>query len=134
LFSAHFERNHSRDYPELVRQTNKKFLPAAGMAIRAQAVLLCPWDTGNLRGSITWRTQSEQGDFGQENRTGTMIDPPGKDQVAIGTNVDYAQHVEYGARGKPARSYLRRAIDELRKRLDKMWQQYFRETVKSGGY
>lgn len=58
-------------------------LERAGELVRKDAVLNCPVDTGRLRGSIT------------SNVEGNHVD--------IGTNVEYAPHVEFGtgAKGDP---------------------------------
>lgn len=47
-------------------------------------------DTGRLRGSISHTTD--------------------EDTAYIGTNVEYAPYVEYGARGMPSRPFLRNAV------------------------
>ncbi len=57
----------------------------AGNKVRNKAVLLCPVDTGELRGSI------------QVEKTAPLT-------VAVGTNKEYAPYVEYGTgtQGDPA--------------------------------
>lgn len=50
-----------------------------------------PVDTGNLRNSISHRTD-------------------GSTEVEIGTSVEYAPYVELGARGRDGRHYLRDGI------------------------
>lgn len=139
MFSTTVTRKNQKDYAGILQDAAKRFVPAAGEALRAQAVLLAPWDSGNLRGSITWRTKGEDGGFnkGQHaaNETGTMIEQPTDAYtVYIGTNVDYAEHVEYGTRNLPRewvkgfngfKPYLRPAIDVMRNKL----LAYFRRMV-----
>ena len=84
MFSARFERKHPQAYAAMIDRTAKVFLPAAGAAVAAQAKELAPVVTGNLKGSISYRVE-------------------GRDAI-IGTNVDYAQHIEYGTRGLPKMS------------------------------
>jgi hypothetical protein len=56
----------------------------------------CPVDTGRLRASI-----------------GTRIERDGLGIVGvIGTNVEYAPYVEFGARGRPPVAFLRGGLDE----------------------
>lgn len=58
----------------------------------------CPVDTGRLRSSITHELQVDgQGVFG-----------------VVGTNVDYAPHVEFGTIHNRAQPYLRPALDAAR--------------------
>lgn len=55
-------------------------------------------DTGRLRASYTWRTGEDvQGSY-----------------VEVGTNVEYAPHLEFGTRRMRPRPHLRVAINELR--------------------
>lgn len=56
----------------------------------------CPVDTGRLRASITSRIEDE-----------------GEQVVGvIGTDVEYAVHVEYGANGRPPAAFLRGGADQ----------------------
>ena len=64
-----------------------------GMA-ESYAKQVCPVDTGNLRNSITHSTE----DNGHT--------------VVIGTNVEYAPHVEMGTVRMRPRPYLRPAIEQ----------------------
>lgn len=110
MLSARVIRKNARNYPAMVQQAADKFLPMAGAAVRSQAVELAPEVTGNLKGSITWRVEGAS--------------------AIVGTNVDYAQHVEYGAKQKTRQSvrgyygykpFLRPSIDLLRKKLTNMF-------------
>lgn len=51
-------------------------LEKCGLLAEGYAQLKCPADTGNLRNSITHKTS--------------------KDEMVVGTNVEYAAYVEYG--------------------------------------
>jgi phage gpG-like protein len=116
LFSARFERKHPKDYSRMLSDIAPRFLEEAGTAVEGQAKLLLrekgAVDTGNLMGSITHRVMRRL--------------------VEIGTNVAYAIWVEYGTRFMRGRSYLREAIDRLRKRLVGRFQTLVKEWVRHG--
>ena len=122
MLSSRFERKNPKDYSQIVDRTAARFLPLAGAAVAAQAKELAPVKTGNLKGSISYRTEN-----------GAAI---------VGTNVDYAQHIEYGTRNLPRmtlgghtgyRPFLRPAIDVLRKKLVQMFGRMVREEVARRG-
>jgi HK97 gp10 family phage protein len=130
VLDVQFIREGERDYPGIIRKVQERFLVEAGVMVQGAAVSLAPIDSGNLKGSITWRTEKQQGAFNVEgnNKTGTMISGPsggqmqmvkasGGDEVHVGTNVEYAEYVEYGAGGRAAQPYMRPAIDENRRNL-----------------
>jgi hypothetical protein len=138
LFSAELQRDNPKDYKRMIEQAGQKFAPAAGIVVRGQAVVLINPVTGNLKGSVTWRTSKEDGGFNEGDRanniTGTMITtPPDPYTVYVGTNVEYAEHVEYlKERGYGDRSYLRAAIDIKRKQLQKLFGEIFRREAGRG--
>lgn len=65
-------------------------------AVEARAKQVVPVRTGNLRNSI--QTDAE----------------PGALRATVGTGVDYAIYVEYGASGRPPRPYLTPAAEAER--------------------
>jgi HK97 gp10 family phage protein len=67
-------------------------LEAIGLYVEGEAILRCPVDTGNLKGSLTHK-----------------VDKPDK-EVHIGTNVDYAAYVEKGTSRMRAQPYLEPAV------------------------
>ena len=69
-------------------------LEECGMDAEYYAVKKCPVDTGRLRDSIAHETKTYNGG-------GDMI---------VGTNVEYAQYVEYGTTRQKAQPYLKPAI------------------------
>lgn len=66
--------------PELVAEPARRFLMSVGVQGQRDIRWRAPKDTGRLGGSIGFRVDSD----------------PVPDQVAIGTNVRYAPHMEYG--------------------------------------
>lgn len=87
----------AHDHPEIVERATKVFLEEAATVVKGQAKRLVPVDTGNLKGSITSRVEGWE--------------------AIVGTNVEYAEYVEYGTRNKLEQSFLRAAIDITRKSL-----------------
>lgn len=107
--------SHS-DWRRVLEAAAEQALPAIGASLEGQAALLAPVDTGRLRGSITYATRRER----------SRPDAPaqGSDEVSqpsdvwtlhVGTNVSYAEHVEYGTRRTAAQPYLRLALDRGKK-------------------
>lgn len=93
----------------------QKALVAIGMRAERYAKDLCPVDTGRLRNSITYATQSAQGEpntkggaHAKEQDYATHGTPEG-DSVYIGTNVEYAQRIELGSSKQAPSGFLRPA-------------------------
>lgn len=83
------------DMPSLFDRAIRAALTAAAMKVEGDAKLLSPYRFGRLRGSITTEVKGQT--------------------AYIGTNVEYAPHVEYGTKRMKAQPYLRPAIDNNRK-------------------
>lgn len=69
-------------------------LEEIGLLAENYAVKKCPVDTGHLRGSVTHEVDA------------------GDNAVYIGTNVEYAPHVELGTSRQKAQPFLRPAASE----------------------
>jgi len=110
LFSAQVIRKAARDYPKLLRSTTDKFLTEAGIVVQRDAKELVPVDTGNLKGSITHRVDGNA--------------------AIVGTNVEYAEHVEYGTVRSQAKPYMRPAIDANRRKLIKRFAQMIKAMIR----
>ena len=102
----------------------KRALTACGIVLEGTAIALCPVKTGRLKGSITYAIQSKQSQVKSPAGPGDRIDKPTDPYTLyVGTNVDYAQHVEYGTRRPtPAQPYLRPALDYGKKDVEKIFQ------------
>lgn len=78
----------------------KRALDAIGKTAERHAKENCPVDTGRLRNSITYATSQYSGvgiytdKNGNSYSDGTAKGTPKKNDVYIGTNVEYAQSVE----------------------------------------
>lgn len=80
----------------LIGLAAEKAVQRRAAKIERAAKRYCPVDTGRLRSSIT----SETGEDGE----GPF--------AIVGTDVEYAVHVEFGTNKMSAQSFLRRAVDE----------------------
>ena len=87
--------------------------------------------TGRLRGSLTWSTQKDKDEVkpdlsGTKHPEDHVSRPRDKYTCYVGTNVEYAQHVEYGTRISRAKPYLRPAINENRKECREIFSKYLK--------
>jgi HK97 gp10 family phage protein len=73
--------------------------------VERDAKIAAPVDTGRLRSSITHDAK----DFGSENP-----------YVEVGTNVEYAQAVEYGTSRAPAQPFLMPAHEQNKQKILKL--------------
>lgn len=84
---------------ERQKEIIQKLLTGMGKAVlivERQAKEDCPVDTGRLRSSIA-----------------SKVETAGEDITGIiGTNVDYASHVEYGTSKRPATPFLFPAVEK----------------------
>jgi len=82
-----------------------------GLSVEREAKINCPVDTGRLRASITTRQTSE-----------TLVE--------VGTNVEYAENVEYGTSKQRAQPYLHPAYEakkeEVKRRIAKALKEAMR--------
>lgn len=121
-------KDYSKEVLAAIERASEAGLVACAMAVEASAARLCPVDTGRLRGSITWVTQGKQNKAkapAKQNDGVQSIPPSGV--AYVGTNVEYAAHVEFGTKntkGEP-KSFLRPAADERRAELPAIFTKTF---------
>ena len=87
----------------------------AALFCQGQAILLTPVDSGRLRGSLSVKMQREKNiknpNSAKAKLEDFIKDEPKKDEAHVGTNVDYADYVEFGTAKSAAQPYLRPAAD-----------------------
>lgn len=97
--SKSFEmKDASQDVIKQMDSTVNVVLGAVGAEATTYAQKDCPVDTGRLRNSIAWATSRDSGGFRMPGE-GEPSEPqatPEDGTVYIGSNVDYAEYVEYG--------------------------------------
>jgi len=80
-----------------INKANKQIMSKACLMVERDAKKLCPVDTGRLRSSITHEIEGLTG--------------------RVGTNVEYARHVELGTHKMAAQPYLRPALHQNEKAI-----------------
>lgn len=96
-FLVQVKADNSKLIEEMIENSIIQALEKIGFTAEGYAKLECPVDTGRLRNSITHQVN------------------PGKNEVQIGTNVEYARAVELGRpdiEKYPAQPYLKPAATE----------------------
>jgi hypothetical protein len=89
-----------------------------GLFVQGQAKLLCPVDTGRLRGSIQVASGTGQraAPGGNARYDDYIKAPADRFETFVGTPVEYANWVEYGTGRNSAQPFLRPANDMARGR------------------
>ena len=94
-------------------------------------------DTGRLRNSITYATgdYSGIGTYTDNNKKkysdAKARNTPKDDEVAIGTNVEYAAYTELGTQHITAHHYLKRAVTEHKDEYKKLTVQAIKKAIKN---
>ncbi len=94
-----------------IRQRILDKLELVGAHVEGEAKTRCPVDTGNLRQSITHKVNDAEA------------------SVRIGTNVEYAAHVEFGTIKMNTQPYLRPALLENKQAIGKILGSGFTSSV-----
>ena len=105
-----------KNYEKAIENAMEKTLVEAGVMIEGDAVLLANFNkgyqTGRTKGSITWATNKERSRVSGEAKSGDGVSRPSRpDTLYVGTNVEYAPHLEYGTVKMSAQPFLRPAFD-----------------------
>ena len=98
--------DHTDEVVEGIERAISSALEEIGLLAEGYAKRKCPVDTGRLRNSITHQVDS------------------GGRSVYIGTNVEYAPHVELGTRRQQAQPYLRPAATDHADQYRSVLQQH----------
>ena len=85
------------------KKANKKLV----MKVCAQAKNLAPIDSGNLKGSILWRTPDEEGGFEKGEKIKLKVK---EGDAIVGTATEYAPYQEFGTKRMAAQPFLRPAV------------------------
>lgn len=143
------QNNRIPEVKAAVEQGIKVGLTAAGMGIHGQAVMLAPVLTGNLKGSLSWTIGGKVGGL-NDSRGGKPKDTPKNatpsdgvrastpsDVVYVGTNVEYAQRVEYRLKTEEgvtrSGGYLRPAYDIMKDRIPRLMGKDIRRILQQRG-
>ena len=110
-FEIKIENDNTEKTLKLKDEAVARALMIIGGKAEGYVKALTPVDTGRLRNSITYKTKKQKSSpqspaKGSDGVRGT----PTEAQVFIGTNVEYAPYVEYGAQGRPARHMIKNGV------------------------
>jgi len=91
-------------------------LSEAAYFCQAQAIVLCPYDSGRLRSSISVKFRGQKAILGippvsESQADDPLQDEPEENTAHVGTNVEYAAAQEFGTQYMAAQPYLRPAAD-----------------------
>ena len=114
---------------------------AIAINVVAQAKAYAPFDLGELRNSIMYKTPVKSGghnDSGGEQSKAVISVNPGIGEAYVGANLDHAIYQEFGTRQMAPHPFLRPAIDQVAKGtpaaqvLIKIEQEQMRGALKRG--
>lgn len=86
-------------------------LVKSGLLVESTAKILTPVDTGNLRSSIARETDVS------------------KLEEIVYTNVEYAKHVEFGTKHQDAQPYMRPALQDNIRNIEKIFIEEERKAI-----
>jgi len=122
-----------KDYEKAVENATERALAQIGVTIEGSAIANSPIKSGRLRGSLTFATKKDSDRTRAPAEQGDAVSTPAtKYTLHVGTNVNYAQHVEYGTRNMAAQPFLRRALHDNRGKLLKGYKAEIHKGLKSG--
>lgn len=120
-------------YDKALERAIVKALEEAGVILEGEAAMRVPVDTGRLKGSITYATRTARSYArGMAGPVDEVSAPHDAYTAHVGTNVDYAQHIEYGTVRSPAQPYLRPALANRRGSVTKIVRDTIREAMRRG--
>ncbi|WP_319758156.1 HK97-gp10 family putative phage morphogenesis protein [uncultured Sphaerochaeta sp.] len=121
MSTVKFIDNSKKVKADVLKQRDIALVEAA-VVVQGECIARCPVDTGRLRGSIGYITGSGLRAGGD----GTLQGSPAAGEAVVGTNVEYAAHVEYGTRFTEAQAFMRTGFDASRKEVDGIFKRRLR--------
>jgi HK97 gp10 family phage protein len=118
------------DSEKVLTEAARLALAKIGLVMQSDAKLLCPYNTGRLRGSITWQIESQGSHVQRPAQSGDECSKPDDNlTLNVGTAVEYAQHMEYGTVRAQAQPYLRPAFDHNKDIAQKLFAQEIKKAI-----
>ena len=108
-----------KNMQQVLDRATERALRKIGIVIAGQSILMAPVQTGRLRGSITYATQTDRSDA--KIKGDEVSRPTDKYTLHIGTNIEYAPYCEYGTKNMGAQPFLRPAFDRNKKNAQKIY-------------
>ena len=106
-------KSNKDDVLSSMQDKRAKALVMIGIQAERYAKKACVVDTGRLRSSICFATSTEHVNTDKPKLEGddTPHGTPDDGELYLGTNVEYAQYVEFGVRGRESKPFLRVAME-----------------------
>lgn len=126
-----------KDYDGAFDRVIEEALTEAGVIIEGAAISRVPspgrTGTGRTKGSLTYATKKQHSNAKSPASNADRVSTPtDKWTLYVGTNVEYAQHLEYGTFRMSPRPYLRPALLDNKQRIIRMVQDHIRDGLKRG--
>lgn len=120
--------------PEVIKkmaEATEAGLTACAMQVHGQAVSLTPVITSRLVHSLIYKVGKIKSQMGAKAQPeDEFTTEPLENEAIIGTNVFYAPYVELGAAGRPPKSYLRKALDQVKGQLNDIFTKEYNRIMK----
>ena len=122
-----------KDYGIAIEKATVAALTQAGIIVEGAAIAMVPEKTGRLKGSITWAVRNARSHVSGAAGPGDAVSAPTDGYtVHVGSNVDYAQHVEYGTKRSKAKPYLRPALQQNKGVIRRDFAKWVKEFMRRG--
>ena len=123
------------DYDSAMDKAIEKALVRSGIILEGQVVAFADGfrDTGRHSGSITYRTMRQESRVRAPASGNDQVSRPGRKwTLHVGTNVEYAAHLEYGTRKMSAQPHFRPALMLKRRDILRDFQKWVEKFLKRG--
>ena len=104
-------------------------LAEAAVIAEGECIARCPVRTGHLRGSISRKVTLPDGGTDGGDAPDGLKGFPEHGEAVIGTNVEYAAHVEYGTRFQRPQPFMRTGMDEALPKIRRRFQERLGEKI-----
>lgn len=84
-------------------------LTEIALRVHATSTQIVPVDTGRLKNSLTWRVEGPEAE--------------------VGTNVEYAERIEYGGSRQAPQGFLRPALDSVGPKMGDIMQKNVKRAI-----
>jgi hypothetical protein len=116
--------------PELMDRVTLTALTAVGGMLEGRVIGRTPYDTRRLVGSITYATKEKRSGVRSPAKSDDGVSvPPDGYTLHVGTNVEYAAHVEYGTKYMDPQSYLVDTLKEDSADAIKLYRETLRKAL-----
>jgi HK97 gp10 family phage protein len=123
-------KDGTKEAVEKIKQLRDIALTEGAIIMEGNISIRCPVDTGHLRQSIGRKVYLYTGAVSGEKKNDGLESAPTKEGEAyVGTNVEYAPHVEYGTKYQKAQPYMRPGAIASERQILSVFQRRLGENV-----